>query len=99
MSYHNSNLTPDQIATNNKIIRFMAIGAALAFFLVVLAFLLWTPRLPRRLKAGFLVAVIAWTGVAVANNLDAIYFLGLSPLGAGLSSSHKPGPSQSRQGL
>jgi hypothetical protein len=43
MSYHNSNLTPDQIATNNKIIRFMAIGAALAFFLVLLAFLLWTP--------------------------------------------------------
>jgi hypothetical protein len=51
-----------------------------AVTLVAVGFLLWTPRLPRRVKVGFLVAVIAWTGVAVANNLNAIQRLGLSPL-------------------
>jgi hypothetical protein len=48
-----------------------------------LAFLLTTPRMPRTAKVAFLVAVIGWTGFAVANNLNAIYLLGLSPLGAG----------------
>ncbi len=48
-----------------------------------LAFLLTTRRMPRAAKVAFLVAVIGWTGFAVANNLNAIYLLGLSPLGAG----------------
>ena len=48
-----------------------------------LAFLLTTQRMPRAVKLTFLVAVIGWTGFAVANNLNAIYLLGLSPLGAG----------------
>ena len=48
-----------------------------------LAFLLTTAWMPRTAKVAFLVAVIGWTGFAVANNLNAIYLLGLSPLGAG----------------
>ena len=48
-----------------------------------LAFLLTTRWMPRTAKVVFLVAVIGWTGFAVANNLNAIYLLGLSPLGAG----------------
>jgi hypothetical protein len=50
--------------------------------ILALAFLLTTRRLPRAAKLTFLVAVIAWTGFAVANNLKAIHLLGLSPLGA-----------------
>jgi uncharacterized protein YacL len=48
-----------------------------------LAFLLTTPWMPRVAKVVFLVAVIGWTGFAVANNLNAIYLLGLSPFRAG----------------
>jgi hypothetical protein len=51
--------------------------------IAALAFLLTTNRMPRVAKLVFLFAVIAWTGYAVANNLNAIYLLGLSPLGAG----------------
>lgn len=48
-----------------------------------LAFLLTTRWMPRAAKVAFLIAVIGWTGFAVANNLNALYFLGLSPIGAG----------------
>lgn len=48
-----------------------------------LAFLLTTRWMPRAAKVAFLIAVIGWTGFAVANNLNALYLLGLSPLGAG----------------
>ena len=48
-----------------------------------IAFLITTPWMPRIAKVAFLVAVVGWTGFAVANNLNAIYLLGLSPLGAG----------------
>lgn len=47
-----------------------------------LAFLVTTQCMPRTAKLAFLFAVIGWTGFAVANNLRAIYLLGLSPLGA-----------------
>jgi hypothetical protein len=39
--------------------------------------------MPHVAKLAFLVAVIGWTGFAVANNLKAISVLGLSPLGLG----------------
>ena len=48
-----------------------------------LAFLITTQRMPRAAKLAFLVAVIGWTGFAVANNLKAMHLVGLSPLGAG----------------
>ena len=51
--------------------------------IAALAFLITTRLMPRSAKVIFLVAVIGWTGFAVANNLEAIYLLGLSPLGAG----------------
>jgi len=51
--------------------------------IAALAFLLSTQRVPRAAKLLFLLGVIGWTGFAVANNLNAIYLLGLSPLGAG----------------
>ncbi len=51
--------------------------------IAALAFLVTTHWMPRPAKLAFLVAVIGWTGFAVANNLRAIYLLGLSPLGAG----------------
>ena len=51
--------------------------------IAALAFLVVTPRLPRAAKLVFLLAVVGWTGFAVANNLSAIYLLGLSPLGSG----------------
>jgi hypothetical protein len=47
-----------------------------------LVFLLTTPRLPVPVKALFLLTVSAWTAAAVANNLDTVAVLGLSPLGA-----------------
>jgi hypothetical protein len=50
--------------------------------IAALAFLITTHWMPRAAKLTFLVAVIGWTGLAVANNLKAIYLLGLSPLGA-----------------
>jgi hypothetical protein len=51
--------------------------------IAALAFLVATPRLPRAAKLVFLFAVVGWTGFAVANNLSAIFLLGLSPLGSG----------------
>ena len=48
-----------------------------------LAFLLTTRWMPRAAKVAFLIAVIGWTGFAVANNLNALYLLGLSPISAG----------------
>jgi hypothetical protein len=59
----------------------LLIDSVLTVFAV--AFLLTTRRMPRAAKLAFLVAVIGWTGVAVANNLKAISVLGLSPLGVG----------------
>ena len=45
------------------------------------AFLLVTRSVPVAAKGMFFVLVIAWTTLAVANNLRAIEALGLSPLG------------------
>ena len=44
-------------------------------------FLLATPRLSRAAKAAFLLLVFVWTAAAVANNLDALWALGLTPGG------------------
>jgi hypothetical protein len=48
--------------------------------LVAVAFLLSTPLVPRRAKAGFFVVIAAWTGWAVVNNVQAIAALGIHPL-------------------
>jgi hypothetical protein len=45
------------------------------------AFLVFTRAVPQAAKGLFFVLVIAWTTLAVANNLRAIEALGLSPLG------------------
>lgn len=50
--------------------------------LCAVAFLLSTSAIPRRLRAAFLAVVTVWTAVAVANNVQAMQALGLSPLGA-----------------
>lgn len=47
-----------------------------------LTFLLMTHAVPTFAKGLFFTLVIAWTTLAVANNLQAIEALGLSPLGA-----------------
>ena len=47
-----------------------------------LVFLLSTDLVPLPAKRIFLLVVIAWTGVAVVNNLHAISAMGLSPLGS-----------------
>ena len=52
-----------------------------AITLLAVGFLLMTRRLTRLAKGLFFAAVIAWTGFAVVNNLQAIEALGLSPLG------------------
>lgn len=44
-------------------------------------FLVVTNQVPRVAKHLFFALVIAWTTLAVANNLEAIEALGLSPLG------------------
>jgi len=49
--------------------------------LVAVAFLLTTRVFPTAAKGAFLLIVSAWTAYAVHNNLNAIYALGLSPLG------------------
>jgi len=49
-----------------------------------LVFLVSTRRLPEAVKLLFLGVVIASTSYAVANNLEAIFRLGLSPLGVSL---------------
>lgn len=53
-----------------------------AVTVVAVAFLVTTPLLPRPVKGIFFVFVIGWTAYAVANNLEAIRSLGLSPLGS-----------------
>ncbi len=52
-----------------------------AITLCGVGFLLLTPAVPRLAKGMFFGFVIAWTSVAVVNNLQAIEALGLSPLG------------------
>ena len=52
-----------------------------AITVLAVAFLLTTRRLPTLAKGLFLGAVIAWTALAVVNNLHAIEVMGLSPLG------------------
>ena len=49
--------------------------------LVAVGFLLGTTLIPRRAKSGFFLAIAAWTGWAVVNNVQAIRALGISPLG------------------
>ena len=53
-----------------------------AITLAAMAFLVTTALIPRTAKGIFLAVVIAWTGYAVVNNLQAIQAMGLSPLGA-----------------
>jgi len=53
-----------------------------AVTLLAVAYLLVTRQVPRYAKGLFFAVVIAWTGFAVVNNLQAIRALGLSPLGA-----------------
>jgi len=48
------------------------------------AFLLGTPLLPRRVKIAALMVIVLFTTAAVANNLDALAALELSPLGVAL---------------
>ena len=52
-----------------------------AFTVLGIAFLVRTRRVPEELKLLFLAVVVASTAYAVHNNLEAIYRLGLSPLG------------------
>ena len=47
-----------------------------------IAFLVTTDRLPKPAKGLIFTAVVVWTGYAVANNVQAIAALGLSPLGS-----------------
>ncbi|MDH3519910.1 MAG: hypothetical protein OEM49_05575 [Myxococcales bacterium] len=53
-----------------------------AVTVLAVGFLLTTRQLPELAKGLFFALVIAWTGFAVLNNLQAIQALGLSPLGA-----------------
>jgi uncharacterized protein YacL len=48
---------------------------------VAVAFLLVTPLIPMRVKQFIFTFVVAWTGYAVVNNLQALAAMGLSPLG------------------
>jgi hypothetical protein len=52
-----------------------------AVTLLAIGFLLTTTRFPRPLKCSLLVFIAATTGYAVANNLEALAALGISPLG------------------
>ena len=54
-----------------------------AVTLLSLAFLLATQLLPAPVKQTFLTVVLISTGVAVANNWQAIQLMGLSPTGGG----------------
>ena len=62
----------------------LGLGPALfldsAVTLIAIAFLLSTPLLPRLAKSAFFGVIIAWTGYAVVNNLDAIRTMGLTLL-------------------
>ena len=49
--------------------------------LVAVGFLLMTPLIPMRAKQFIFTFVVAWTGYAVVNNLQALAAMGLSPLG------------------
>jgi hypothetical protein len=49
--------------------------------LAAMGFLVWTGLIPLAAKRIFLLVVIAFTGYAVLNNLQAIAWMGLSPLG------------------
>ena len=49
--------------------------------LAAMGFLVSTALIPLVAKRVFLLVVIAWTGYAVVNNLQAIAWMGLSPLG------------------
>jgi hypothetical protein len=51
-----------------------------AVTLAALGFLVRTDLIPHALKVSFLCLATVWTAAAVANNLDAITRLGLSPL-------------------
>ena len=51
------------------------------FTVFAVAFILYTRRFPRRVKEVFLAFISLTTGYAVANNLQAISALGISPLG------------------
>jgi hypothetical protein len=53
-----------------------------AVTVIAVVFLVTTRMLPRIVKGAFFVFVIGWTAYAVANNLEAIRSLGLSPFGA-----------------
>ena len=53
-----------------------------AVTIAAVAFLLTTSLIPRPLRAGFLAIVSVWTFLAVANNVQALQALGISPLGA-----------------
>ena len=46
-----------------------------------IAFMFTTQRFPSALKLGFFSLVVLWTAHAVANNVQAIVSLGLSPFG------------------
>jgi hypothetical protein len=50
--------------------------------LAAMGFLVWTALIPLAAKRIFLLVVIAWTGYAVLNNLQAVAWMGLSPLGS-----------------
>jgi hypothetical protein len=52
-----------------------------AVTLAAIAFLLGTAVVPRAVKGAFFLAVVAWTGWAVVNNVKAILVMGISPLG------------------
>jgi hypothetical protein len=49
--------------------------------LAAVGFLISTALIPGAAKRTFLLVVIAWTGYAVANNLQAMIAMGISPLG------------------
>ncbi len=51
--------------------------------LAALAFLAVTTRVDHGVKLGFLLAACGWTGLAVANNLEAIRQMGLPLVGGG----------------
>ncbi|MAE96882.1 MAG: hypothetical protein CL910_19715 [Deltaproteobacteria bacterium] len=51
--------------------------------LIGMIFLIRTPLVPEEVKVLFLAVVVGTTAYAVDNNLDALFKLGLSPLGGG----------------
>ncbi len=52
-----------------------------AITVLAVLFLMTTPLIPRRAKGFIFTFVVAWTGYAVVNNLQALTAMGLSPLG------------------